>query len=102
MEVKNNQKEQFSTHLFWDVNPDDLSIEKNQQFIIQRVLEYGFLEDWILISKMYGLFVIVENAKKIRNLDKKALNFIASISNTPIEEFRCYTYQQSISKHWDF
>lgn len=36
----------FSTYLFWDVNKDDLDMEKHSQYIIKRVLEYGMLQDW--------------------------------------------------------
>ena len=35
----------FSTYLFWDVNKDDLDMEKHSQYIIKRVLEYGMLQD---------------------------------------------------------
>jgi hypothetical protein len=92
----------FSSHLFWDVDPESISIEKDEKYIIHRVLEYGFYKDWQMINSIYGLSTIVENTKKFRNLDKKALHFISTISKTPLKEFRCYTYQQSIPKHWDF
>lgn len=99
---KKYQINDFSFHLLWDVNSDSLSLEKDENFIIQRVLEYGFYKDWELIKSIYGLSKIVENTKEFRILDLRALNFISTIFNTPLEEFRCYTYQQSISKHWDF
>ena len=52
----------FSTYLFWDVNKDDLDMEKHSQYIIKRVLEYGMLQDWNIVKQYYGL------AKRIPSL----------------------------------
>ena len=92
----------FSKHLFWSVNRDSLDLDKNKAFIIKQVLEYGLIEDWRLIHKYYGISIISKEAKDFRDLDKKALSFISFLSKIPIEEFRCYNYQQSIPQHWNF
>lgn len=92
----------FSSHLFWDVRKEEIELGKNKSFIIQRVMEYGLYEDWLLINKIFGFDKILEVSKKLRSLDPKALHFLAHLSNTPLNEFRCYNYQQSIPKHWDF
>ena len=60
-----------------------------------------------MVSGMIGwyyvfIMVYVEEVKKMRDLEPRALAYIASISNTPKEEFRCYTYQHSIPQHWNF
>jgi hypothetical protein len=80
----------FSSHLFWDVNRQELDAEAHAAFIIKRVLEYGALSDWKLIRDYYTIPVIAEEAKKFRELDERALSYIATISHTPIEQFRCY------------
>ncbi len=41
--------DQFSKHLFWDVDRNQLNIVINKAYIIKQVLEYGMLHDWILI-----------------------------------------------------
>ncbi len=92
----------LSAHLFWDVDPKTLSFEKNMDFIVGRILEYGLMEDWILLRDSLGIQGIAEIAMNIRELDPVSLNFIASISKIPIEKFRCYTTQQSIPQHWNF
>jgi hypothetical protein len=94
--------QQFSNHLFWDTNRNSLDLEKHKSYIIKQVLEYGLIGDWKLIQKYYGLDKIAEVAQSFRELDKKALSFIASLSNIPLEKFRCYIYQQSIPRHWNF
>lgn len=100
--MNNDQKviQQFSPHLFWDVNRENLGLEKSKKYIIQRALEYGLLKDWLLIRKIYGLEGIVETAKKLRSLEPKAMNFIATLTDTPKDEFRCYTLRQSNQRHW--
>lgn len=45
----------FSKNLFWDVDPSELSMEVSARYIIQRVLEYGQMNDWRLINRYYGL-----------------------------------------------
>src|SRR5665811_272074 len=92
----------LSDHLFWDINKKELDIHGNFRFILTRVLEYGELKDWILLCKYFGIKKITDEAKEIRSLDDKSLHFIATISDTKLEEFKCYTWKQSIPKHWNF
>lgn len=84
----------LSKHLFWDTDVKAISIEKNKNFIIQRVLEYGFIADWDLIKKWYGIAEIGEIACQFRSLDSRALAFIANLSNIPFNKFRSYKESQ--------
>lgn len=92
----------FSQHLFWDVDVNTLDFAENQRFIITRVLQFGFLSDWKNLLKTYGLEKIAETAMKIKDIDKKTASFIALISDTPKENFTCYTTTQSSQQHWNF
>ncbi len=92
----------FSNHLFWDVRKEDLDLENHMQYVIKRVLEYGLLDDWKLIRTYYGLSKIVEVAKELRDLEPRALAYLSAISKTPKEQFRCYTWKQLNSQHWNF
>lgn len=40
---------QFSSHLFWDIDRDKLDWNKHRMYIVERVLEYGVLSDWKLL-----------------------------------------------------
>lgn len=93
---------QFSSHLFWDIDRDKLDWNKHRMYIVERVLEYGVLSDWKLLRSCMSIEEITSFAKKIRQLDPKTLSFISTISHTPKEEFRCYTTKQSIPQHWNF
>jgi hypothetical protein len=92
----------LSAHLFWDVNPDSLDMEKDFRFVLTRVLGYGVMKDWMQLFEHFGIERIASEAKRIRSLDDKSLHFIAHMSGSNLEEFKCYTYKQSIAKHWDF
>ncbi|WP_410492092.1 MULTISPECIES: DUF6922 domain-containing protein [Bacteroides] len=45
-------------------------------YIIQRVMEYGQLEDWHLIRSYYGLDKIVSVCQSLRSLDPRALAYM--------------------------
>ena len=74
----------FSKNLFWDVDPSELSMEVSARYIIQRVLEYGQMNDWRLINRYYGLDKIVEECKQMRTLDPVCLSFICKIGRAHV------------------
>ncbi len=94
--------ENFSEHLFWDVDRNKLDFEKNKQFIVERTLDYGLINDWNIIYNYYGIKKIAKISTKLRNLDKKSISFISTLSKIPKKDFLCYTMKQSTPKHWDF
>lgn len=100
--MKSKTINNFSSHLFWDVNRDVLNMDEDHYYIIAQVLEYGKYEDWKILRNYYGINEIAKNAIKFRTLDKKTLAFISSLSGIPKEKFRCYKEQQLNPKHWNF
>ena len=92
----------FSEHLFWDIDEQELDMDKHAAFIVERVLDYGFMNDWLLIKEYYSLDQIAEIAKNVRNLMPKSLSFISSITDTQITDYRCYKRPQSNPPLWNF
>ena len=92
----------LSPHLFWDVDPVKLDLDKDFHFVLARILQYGLINDWILFYKHFGLEKITQEAKQIRDLDDKSIHFIAGLSGSKLEEFKCYTWKQSTPRHWNF
>lgn len=92
----------FSPHLFWDINPKELDAEKHIQFIVQRVLQYGLMKDWILLRQSIEIKEIARIAANIKDLDNKTCSFISVLSHKPKEEFLCYSTKPSIPAHWNF
>ncbi|MCQ2255218.1 MAG: hypothetical protein MJZ29_06950 [Bacteroidaceae bacterium] len=99
---KNECITRLSPHLFWDVDVNSIEFDKHKAYIVQRVMEYGLMEDWNKLKETIGITEIVETCKRLRTLDPKALAFISLISKTPLEEFRCYTTKQLNQTPWDF
>ncbi|MDH6342246.1 hypothetical protein M2480_001564 [Parabacteroides sp. PFB2-12] len=92
----------FSANLFWDVDPADIDMDKHAAFIVGRVLDYGLMEDWLFIRDYYGIERLKEIALGIRSLERKSLAFIATITQVPQTQFRCYEQLQSKNRHWYF
>lgn len=92
----------LSGSLFWDIDKNLLDLDTCPGQIIQRVLEYGTLNDWKQILRYYGLDKIVNESRSLRSLDPKALSFICCISGIPKENFRCYHSQQLNRAHWSY
>jgi hypothetical protein len=90
----------LSEHLFWDVDGADVDLQRNKRFVIQRVLEYGTLDDWRLIRDHYGLETIADVAARIPNLDRKSACFVATLTHRPKEDFACYSKKPSTARHW--
>lgn len=93
---------QLSTHLFWDVDREKIDFNKNKKWLISRVLEYGLLNDWIVINKYYGIEEIAQITMQLKDLDKKSISFISVLSKIPKERFLCYNSKQLNPGHWNF
>lgn len=92
----------FSKHLFWDIDRNDTAFAENSDFIIQRTLEYGLINDWKIIYNYYGIDKIAKTVKNLKYLDKKSISLISLLSKIPKENFLCYTTKQLTPKHWEF
>lgn len=92
----------LSYTLFWDSDISQIDYQKNARQIIARVLQFGTLNDWIEINKYYGVERIKQEVVNIRYLDKLSLNFCSKIFDIPLEKFRCYNTEPSISQLWKF
>lgn len=68
--------------------------------MIQRVVEYGLLEDWLATVKFYGKETIATSVVQFRNLETKSLHFVSAIFDIPLSQFRCYKLKQSSQNFW--
>jgi hypothetical protein len=91
----------FSPHLFWDVNKERFDLIKYQSFFIQRVLEYGKMKDWELIKRLYGMEAIKNAALNARSFDAVTLAFVSTIFKIDKTEFRCYKHRQLYPNLWN-
>ena len=91
----------FSSTLFWDVDRTMLDKDLSKKLIIERVLEYGLIEDWELLKKIYGLEEIKNTALILRSLDEVTLSFLCQLFDLKKTEFRCYIQKQSTPIFWE-
>ena len=93
--------QRMSKILFWDIDSDEADMDKYPAHFIQRVLEYGNMDDWRLLRSYYGIPKIVEECKQLRTLDPVCLSYICAISHTKPEEYRCYHTRQLNLTPWN-
>ena len=94
--------QKLSPHLFWDIDKNKVNPNNSEYLIVQRVLEYGLIEDWKLLVEHYGSEKIKKVALNLRSLEATALSFICTIYNLKKEEFRCYKHIQSNPHYWNY
>lgn len=92
----------FSPHLFWDVDLTDFDLMLHKFFFIQRVLEYGKINDWRLIKTLYGIETIKDAALSARSLDAVTLSFVSAIFKIDKTEFRCYKHRLLYPTYWNY
>jgi hypothetical protein len=83
-------KNRFTKALFWDTNEAELCHDKHRVYIIRKVLNYGTLEDWHALKKLYGKEAIFEESVKMSDLHPKTVSFLAVYFDYPITGFRSY------------
>lgn len=80
----------FSPHLFWDVNRNTLDLEKNKRLVIERVVQRGSRKDLDLLLKYFGKERVKDIIKKLPWLNEKDQAFVHVFFNIPYNEMKCY------------
>jgi len=86
---------------FWDIDPLQLDANKSKRLIIERVMNYGNMDEIRLIKKFYGEKEIADTLSKINYIDPKTLNFISVLFQIPKTKFKCYTRKQLHQPLWN-
>lgn len=82
--------------LFWDVS--EIDPQKNEKFIVERILRFGDEEDFHWAIKSYGKDKIKENLLKSKTLDNKSLSFWCQYFN--IDKNKCLKNQSAKKQSW--
>jgi hypothetical protein len=101
-DFKIHQPSQISSRSFWDVKFEDLDFEKDKSFIIDKVMNYGVMSDFVNTLKFYGKDIIRQEIVKSPYLKKDVLNFVCFYFDLKPEQFKCFTQRQLHPQHWDF
>jgi len=86
--------------LFWDIDMQRFDQEKNARLVVERVFNYGNIDELRLILKHYGRERVKELIVRAGALDPKTLHFASLLLNIPLEDFRCYRKMRSQPARW--
>ena len=65
----------YKKSLFWDVDNNNLSNEKDWFFIIERILEFGDIDDFLLMKKTFSEEKIKTVVQKSRILSPRTRSY---------------------------
>lgn len=65
----------FSADLFWDVAQCEVDPVRHQRWLLERVLERGKWEDWLLLSRALGEEELRKWAPRLR-ISPRSQNFL--------------------------
>lgn len=88
--------------LFWDVNVNEVDLDKHRASVIERIAMRGRLEEFQAMVEFYGREAVKNTLVNARYLDKKTLSYCSLIFDVPITEFRCYKLAQLNPEHWSY
>ncbi|MBI2611574.1 hypothetical protein HYW54_02390 [Candidatus Gottesmanbacteria bacterium] len=74
---------------FWDTDQNQLDIIKRQDYIIERLLEYGDLDALFWAKKTYRASVIEDIVKKGKSLSKKSARFYGLLYSINPKDIIC-------------
>ncbi len=80
--------------LFWDIPGQTPDYENYPEWVIQRVFERGSMEDIAEIIVFYGEKQVKDVLTAAPHLDEDVLYLAATILDTPLNEFQCYSTRQ--------
>ena len=93
---------QLSNSLFWDVEFENIDVEKHSSFIIERVTNRGKWEEFQSLLSYYGHEKIKTVLLSVRYLDGKTLAFCSTYFGIPKNQFRCYKQKLLNHSHWHY
>ncbi len=85
----------FRQTLFWDVNPKNIDPQKNAQYIIERIMDFGNIKEvkwmWSFYDKR-TLKRVVVNPRRLRSMSKNFWRLMLGIkefkkANRPLMKF---------------
>ena len=65
----------LSSELFWDVSRKEVDPERHERWLIERVMQRGRWEDWLLIRAHYDKTRLLDLSPQLR-IDHKSAHFL--------------------------
>jgi hypothetical protein len=80
--------------LFWDIQRQAPDYENHPEWVIQRVLERGSMDDIAEVILFYGKEKVKEVLTTTLHLDEDILYLASAILDIPLKNFLCYSTRQ--------
>ncbi|PIV58266.1 MAG: hypothetical protein COS14_10520 [Bacteroidetes bacterium CG02_land_8_20_14_3_00_31_25] len=91
---------QLNPIYFWDVNFLKLDEKKSKRLIIERIVNFGNLNEIKLIINKYGKEEVIHTICNLNYLEPKTLNFFSLFFKISKKNFKCYIRRQLTQIHW--
>ena len=94
-------KPHLPKYLFWEVSHEQMEWRKASRFVIERILDWGNLDEIDELIRFYGrrkVMYVLKNVP-IYLMDHSIERACAYFKVKP-EELRCYTRKQLRKGHW--
>lgn len=75
--------------LFWDTALDKIDCDKHAAYVVERVSDYGDIEDWRWLLDYYGGARVREIVTASRRISKKSANLWRLLLDIPRREISC-------------
>lgn len=85
---------------FWDTDLQKIDLQKNQNYIIERLLEWGDVDALEWIKDSFGKEKIIDALKNSRNISLKTASFYSYIFNIPRGDLRCFQTHSFLKMPW--
>lgn len=82
----------FSQYLFWDAPSEDIDLQKNMRYVIERVMTRGKMEDFETLLTLYSKEEIRASLKESKELDPKTHHFCSWHFDIPESELHASSF----------
>jgi hypothetical protein len=89
------EKPNLSKQAFWDVDFDSIDYQKYQNWVIEKIFQFGTLSDLKEVIKFYGVEKCKDSLINAHFLRLNAISLGYLILDIPKEDFKCYKNRPS-------
>ena len=95
---------EFLKKYFWDVDFEDIDLEKRRIYVLRRLLDYGDEEAIQWMWKNFTESEIKDILHNYRGLSLKSANFWAVIVNVKKEDVKCLNrfFRETRKQFWPY
>lgn len=82
----------FSKELFWDSEVEDINLQKNRRYVIERVISRGRMQDFKVLLSLYSIEEIKSAVRQSKELDPKTRHFCSWYFDIPQNELHASSF----------